>query len=107
MIIDGTTNPFLIDKYETNKTSGATSSPKGTLSVSGEDAAKDAPSGDKVQISDRSRLIAKATELSVLAPDIRSEKVAELTAQIAAGTYKVSSEEVASYIIRKSLSEIV
>ncbi|MDR1657698.1 MAG: flagellar biosynthesis anti-sigma factor FlgM [Deltaproteobacteria bacterium] len=58
--------------------------------------------GDRVNISERSRLIAKARELATLAPDIRSEKVAELTAKIANNTYKVSSEQVADSIIKKS-----
>jgi negative regulator of flagellin synthesis FlgM len=107
MIIDGTNNPFAINKFDPNKTSGATTS-KGSVAIKGEDTTeKDAATGDKVVISDRSRLIAKATELSLLAPDIRSEKVADLTARIAAGTYKVSSEDVASSIIKKGFSEII
>jgi negative regulator of flagellin synthesis FlgM len=106
MIIDSTNNPLLINKFESNKTSAATTS-KGSLVIKGEDASEKEASGDKVVISDRSRLIAKATELSILAPDIRSEKVADLTARIAAGTYKVSSEEVASSIIKKGFSEII
>ncbi|MDR1677494.1 MAG: flagellar biosynthesis anti-sigma factor FlgM [Deltaproteobacteria bacterium] len=62
--------------------------------------------GDKVNLSDRSKLIAKASELVSLAPDVRSEKVADLTARIAAGTYKVSSSQVADSIIRKSFNGI-
>ncbi|MDR2351893.1 MAG: flagellar biosynthesis anti-sigma factor FlgM [Deltaproteobacteria bacterium] len=62
---------------------------------------------DTVSLSNRSRLIAKATELATLSPDIRSEKVAELTAKIASGNYKVSSQDVADSIIRKSLTGIV
>ncbi|MDR1109569.1 MAG: flagellar biosynthesis anti-sigma factor FlgM [Deltaproteobacteria bacterium] len=62
--------------------------------------------GDKVNISERSRLIAKARELASLAPDVRAEKVADLTARIASGTYKVSSGEVADSIIRKSFDGI-
>jgi flagellar biosynthesis anti-sigma factor FlgM len=62
--------------------------------------------GDKVNISDRSKLIAKAQELATLAPDVRSEKVADLTARIAAGTYKVSAETVADSMIRKGINSI-
>jgi flagellar biosynthesis anti-sigma factor FlgM len=65
-----------------------------------------ASTGDKVNISDRSKLIAKAQELVSLAPDVRSEKVADLTARIANGTYKVSAEAVADAIIRKGFSGI-
>jgi flagellar biosynthesis anti-sigma factor FlgM len=63
--------------------------------------------GDKVNISERSKLIAKARELAFQAPDVRSEKVADLTARIAAGTYNVSSEQVANSIIRKTFSGLV
>jgi negative regulator of flagellin synthesis FlgM len=65
-----------------------------------------AVAGDKVNLSDRSKLIVKARELAAQAPDVRSEKVAELTAKIAAGTYKVSSDQVATSIIRKSFNGI-
>jgi negative regulator of flagellin synthesis FlgM len=104
MIIDNTNNnSILINKFESHKTGAATG--KGTVVIKGGDT--EAKAGDKVVISDRSRLIAKATELAKLAPDTRSERVAELTAQIASGNYKVSSQDVASSIIKKSLSEIV
>jgi negative regulator of flagellin synthesis FlgM len=65
------------------------------------------PGGDKVNLSDRSKLIAKARELADLAPDVRAEKVADLTARIAAGTYKVGSETVADSIVRKRFSSLV
>jgi negative regulator of flagellin synthesis FlgM len=59
---------------------------------------------DKVNLSNRSKLIAKARELASSAPDVRAEKVADLTARIAANNYKVSSETVANSIIKKSFS---
>jgi negative regulator of flagellin synthesis FlgM len=62
---------------------------------------------DRVNISTNSRLYQRALELATLAPDVRSEKVADLTARIAAGSYRVSSETVADSIIRKSVSEFV
>jgi negative regulator of flagellin synthesis FlgM len=65
------------------------------------------PAGDRVVLSDRSKLIAKARELAAQAPDVRSEKVADLTARLAAGTYKVSSETVAASILKKSISELI
>ncbi|MDR3153357.1 MAG: flagellar biosynthesis anti-sigma factor FlgM [Deltaproteobacteria bacterium] len=104
MKIDNTLNPFAIKKNDTAKTGPAG---KGSLSISGVSSETSAKTADTVNISDRSRLIAKATELAELAPDIRSEKVADITARIAAGTYKVSSLDVADSIIRKSFSGIV
>lgn len=62
---------------------------------------------DKVNLSNRSKLIAKAKELADTAPDMRAEKVADLTARIAANNYKVSSETVAASIIKKSFTGLV
>ncbi|MDR2461535.1 MAG: flagellar biosynthesis anti-sigma factor FlgM [Deltaproteobacteria bacterium] len=96
-------NLLLVNKTDSQK-QGVTD--KGTLAISsGEESTVKA--GDTVSISERSRLIAKATELATLAPDVRSEKIAELTARIASGNYKVSSLDVADSILKKSFSEIV
>jgi negative regulator of flagellin synthesis FlgM len=62
---------------------------------------------DKVNLSNRSKLIAKARELADSAPDVRAEKVADLTARIAANNYKVSAETVAASIIKKSFTGLV
>jgi flagellar biosynthesis anti-sigma factor FlgM len=105
MIIDNS-NPFAINKADVNKTSNKAVG-KGTLTISAPAEDTQVSSGDTVKISDRSRLISKATELATLAPDIRSEKVADLTAKIAAGTYNVSSKDVANSIIKKSISGII
>jgi negative regulator of flagellin synthesis FlgM len=104
MIIDNTTT-INLNKPEANKTSKAID--KGTLTINAKAEETTVSSGDTVKISDRSRLISKATELATLAPDIRSEKVADLTARIASGTYNVSSRDVADSIIRKSISGII
>jgi negative regulator of flagellin synthesis FlgM len=104
MKIDNNINNLVLINKNDNQKTGAVG--KGNLSIDNGAESK-VSAGDKVNISDRSRLIAKATELANLAPDIRSERVAELTAQIAAGTYKVSSQDVATSILKKSFSEIV
>ncbi|MDR2349441.1 MAG: flagellar biosynthesis anti-sigma factor FlgM [Deltaproteobacteria bacterium] len=106
MIIDGTNNSVLINKFDNQKTGSAAS--KGSLVIKGEEKETgDANASDKVNISERSRLIAKATELATLAPDVRSEKVADLTAKIAAGNYKVNADEVATAIIKKGLTGVM
>ncbi|MDR2368439.1 MAG: flagellar biosynthesis anti-sigma factor FlgM [Deltaproteobacteria bacterium] len=100
MKIDPNNQP-LIKKRDYNspveKATEATSAPESSAAT---------VAGDKVNISERSKLIAKARELALQAPDVRSEKVADLTARIASGNYKVSSEEVANSIIRKGFNGI-
>ncbi|MDR1487907.1 MAG: flagellar biosynthesis anti-sigma factor FlgM [Deltaproteobacteria bacterium] len=97
MKIDANNNPQLkIKKPEIQP------SDKGSGKESVTSSATTVASGDKVNLSDRSRLIAKASELANLAPDIRSEKVAELTARIAANNYNVSSETIADSILKNT-----
>jgi negative regulator of flagellin synthesis FlgM len=63
-------------------------------------------SGDVVELSDRARLAARATELAQEAPEVRQDKVADLKARIGAGTYNVSAQVVAEAVIRKSITEV-
>ncbi len=64
-------------------------------------------SGDKVQISQQSKEIARAKEVAESTPAVRQEKVEAIKAQIAAGTYQVDAEGVAEKMLRESLSELV
>lgn len=100
MKIDTNAQPLKI-----RKPGAQAASDKGVPAPQAEEA-QAASGGDKVNISQRSRLIAKARELVSLTPDIRAEKVADLTARIAAGTYKVDSETVANSIIRKNVNAL-
>lgn len=62
--------------------------------------------GDVVQLSDRSRLIARSQELAAGAPGVREDKVNDIRARLAAGTYSVSGQTVAEAMIRKSITEV-
>ncbi|MDR0881041.1 MAG: flagellar biosynthesis anti-sigma factor FlgM [Candidatus Adiutrix sp.] len=68
--------------------------------------AGETPRSDVVQLSDRARLVARASELAQNAPEIREERVNELRANIASGTYNVSGRVVADSLLKKSLAEI-
>jgi negative regulator of flagellin synthesis FlgM len=103
MKIDPTNNQPLVKKNDNNQSRLKL----GQLNVESAETKEAAPSSDRVNISTSSKLYQRALDLATLAPDIRSEKVADLTAKIAAGNYRVSSETVADSIIRKSVSEFV
>jgi negative regulator of flagellin synthesis FlgM len=75
-------------------------------SAAPETAPKEA-SGDVVQLSDRSRLIARARELAGNAPEARVDKVNDLKARIDAGAYDVSGRVVAEAMLKKGLTTIV
>jgi negative regulator of flagellin synthesis FlgM len=102
MKIDPTKSQPLVKKTDSN----SDRTKLGQLTIDSAESSASTVS-DRVNISTNSRLYQRAMELATMAPDIRSEKVADLTARIAAGTYKVSSETVADAIIRKSISEFV
>lgn len=74
----------------------------------GADTAKkaEAPKGDVVQLSGRSRLIARATELATNAPEVRADKVEDIKSRLAAGTYNVSGRVVAESLLRHSITEV-
>jgi negative regulator of flagellin synthesis FlgM len=60
------------------------------------------PSSDTVEISDRSRELARARQAVEAAPDVRSDKVAEIKKRIDDGTYSVSPRLLAQKLLEGS-----
>jgi negative regulator of flagellin synthesis FlgM len=54
---------------------------------------------DSVEISDRSRELARARQAVDAAPDVRTDKVASIKKRIEDGTYSVSPQALASKIL--------
>ncbi|MBF0530597.1 MAG: flagellar biosynthesis anti-sigma factor FlgM [Deltaproteobacteria bacterium] len=69
--------------------------------------APETTTGDTVRLSDRSRQIARVQELVRAAPESRAEKVANIKAQVEAGTYNVQGAKVADKILSTHLSETI
>ncbi|MFP3982614.1 MAG: flagellar biosynthesis anti-sigma factor FlgM [Desulfurivibrionaceae bacterium] len=65
----------------------------------------DKRSGDKVEISSRSRDIQKMEEMVKAAPEERTELVQSLKQKVESGEYKVDSREVAGKMLTDSLEE--
>jgi negative regulator of flagellin synthesis FlgM len=78
------------DKTASTKSQSGTPSPGGA---------------EHIAISSKAKDIQKATEAVNAAPDIRIEKVNQIKEQIANGTYKVSSEQLAEKIIENIITE--
>ena len=68
--------------------------------------AEESAPGDVVQLSSRSRLIARAQELAGQAPEVREDRVNDLRNRINAGTYNVSGQVVADSLLKKSITEV-
>jgi negative regulator of flagellin synthesis FlgM len=57
------------------------------------------PAGDTLEISDRSRELARARQAVEDAPDVRADKVAEIKQRLEDGTYSVSPELLARKLL--------
>ncbi len=63
------------------------------------------PEATRVDISGAAQEVRRVTELIKQLPDVREDRVQALKAQIEAGTYHVSSEDIADLIIRRALAD--
>ncbi|MGD9123688.1 MAG: flagellar biosynthesis anti-sigma factor FlgM [Desulfarculaceae bacterium] len=66
-----------------------------------------AATADRVEISGRSREMAKANEVLSSTPEVREAKVAEIKERIDNDEYEVDSEKVAHKMIVEFLEEII
>jgi negative regulator of flagellin synthesis FlgM len=60
---------------------------------------------DRVSLSPQARELLKAQKALAAIPDVRAEKVEEIKARIANGTYRIDSEQIADKMIRETLSD--
>ena len=74
----------------------------GTPAASGE-----SKSGDRVELSERSKDLVKAKEALANTADVRLDKVAEIKQRIANNDYTVDAEQVAGRMIMSFLKEVV
>jgi len=61
--------------------------------------------GEQVALSSQAQNIQKAIEVAKSSPDIRTEKITRIKAQIEDGSFKVDSEVLAESILKEILSE--
>jgi negative regulator of flagellin synthesis FlgM len=59
----------------------------------------DAASADRVTLSDSAKLVSVATRTAQETPEVRADKVAELKAQVQAGTYQPDSKKIAEKML--------
>lgn len=60
---------------------------------------------DKVELSQESREVQSANKAMAETPDVRSEVLARIKAQLATGEYRVSGREVAKKMLARSLAD--
>ena len=62
---------------------------------------------DSPDVFTRSEEVQRVKELIAEMPDVREDRVAEIQARLANGSYKVSSAEVADLMVRRALADTV
>ena len=82
-----------------------TRTPERSPTTSGNQA--QAAATDRVELSPRSKEMAKAAEALARTPEVRRQKVEELKAAVANGTYQVDEDKVAEKMILNMLEDIV
>jgi negative regulator of flagellin synthesis FlgM len=60
---------------------------------------------DKVNLSNRGRWVAEAARAVLDSPDVRADKVAQLKASIADGTYTSNARDIAARLMANGLGE--
>ena len=60
---------------------------------------------DRVSLSPQARELLNAQRALAAIPDVRAEKVEEIQARIADGSYRIDSEKIAAKMIRQALSD--
>jgi len=62
---------------------------------------------DKAEFSKLSKDIARVQKVLAELPDIRGEKIEEITAKIAGGEYKPKADEIADMIVRRATADSI
>jgi negative regulator of flagellin synthesis FlgM len=63
--------------------------------------------GESVQLSERALQLQQAQKELEKLPDIRSERVNEIKAQLAAGTYEINGRKIAEKIMYESIISLI
>lgn len=82
-----------------NKAGGVNDAKARSLERSGDASAPE----DRISLSSKAKEASMAAELARTAPDIRTERVADLKSAINSGQYQVEGEKVAEKVIREAL----
>lgn len=104
MKIENTLNPLL--NNDAKAAAEARGKEKTTGLPSGEAKAEETGRADVVELSERSRLVARARELAAGAPEVRQDKIDDVRSRLAAGTYNISGRTVAEAMLKKSITEV-
>lgn len=78
---------------------------KGSVSKSQGSGASSTSGTEQIAISSKAKDIQKATEVVNAAPDIRTDKVERIKNEIAKGSYRVSSEDLAEKVLENIITE--
>lgn len=98
----GLTNKALEGRERTGSTARS-----GSKAITASGATAEAEAQDRVELSGRSREMAKAADVLANTPEVREQKVAELRRRIDNQEYQVDPDQVAQRMIVNFLREII
>ncbi len=93
--IDGV-NPLATSRTQHGQAAGGIESPGARPHEDGE---RIAGPQDEISLSRRGRIVADAVRAVAAAPDVRAEKIAQVRASIADGTYRSNAREIAARLL--------
>lgn len=93
-------------KINSHQTAVDTVQPSRKAAAESPPVAKRPPSsGDRVTLSPQARELREARRALEALPDVREDKVADIRARIAAGTYRIDAAAIADKMIRDQFSD--
>ena len=63
--------------------------------------------GDRVNLSDEAKLRTEAFGAASAAPEVRSDKVAAIKAQVASGEYRIDTRKIAENMVKEDLELLI
>jgi negative regulator of flagellin synthesis FlgM len=92
--ISGGANPYVQSRVGKTEGSDASAKAKATSQTT---------AGDRVSVSSDAKLVAEAAKAAEAAPDVRTDKVEALRAQVQAGTYTPNSQLIAQKMVQSEV----
>ncbi|MDE5878500.1 MAG: flagellar biosynthesis anti-sigma factor FlgM [Desulfovibrio sp.] len=94
----------LLDPYANSTATTGAEKSEGAAASRARPAEDGAGGGDTISVSRDALLLTEARRTAQNAPDVRAERVAELRAQVANGTYNIDAQAIAESLVREEPS---
>ncbi len=94
----------LLDPYANSSAANAAEKSGETAAGRAKPAEENSSGGDTISVSRDALLLTEARRTAQNTPDVRADRVAELRAQVANGTYTIDAQAIAESLVREEPS---